>query len=94
MGMRMGLRGTGTSTRFAVVPAKASAVAGIRLLGAFSREPTHVRVYFVRHPGGRSLSFAAQKKATKENGTLGAAPSPLARVREGRTGSAHRPSMA
>jgi hypothetical protein len=44
MGMRMGLRGTGTSTRFAVVPAKASAVAGIRLLGAFSREPTHVRV--------------------------------------------------
>jgi hypothetical protein len=34
MGMRMGLRGTGTSTRFAVVPAKASAVAGIRLLGA------------------------------------------------------------
>src|SRR5512142_3091463 len=36
----------------------------------------------------------AQKKVTKENGTLGAAPSPMARVRYGRTGSAGRPSMA
>ncbi len=36
----------------------------------------------------------AQKKVTKENGTLGFAPSPLARVRYGRTGFAHRPSMA
>jgi len=36
----------------------------------------------------------AQKKVTKENGTLGAAPSPAARVRYGRTGSAKRPSMA
>ena len=34
----------------------------------------------------------AQKKVTKEKGTLGAAPSPAARVRYGRTGSAHRPS--
>ena len=36
----------------------------------------------------------AQKKVTKENGTLGYAPSPAARVRYGWTGSAHRPSMA
>ena len=36
----------------------------------------------------------AQKKVTKEKGTLGFAPSPLARVRYGRTGFAHRPSMA
>jgi hypothetical protein len=36
----------------------------------------------------------AQKKVTKEKGTLGFAPSPLARVRSGRTGFAHRPSMA
>src|SRR5580765_2768221 len=36
----------------------------------------------------------AQKKVTKENGTLGFAPSPLARVRYGRTGFAHRPSLA
>jgi hypothetical protein len=36
----------------------------------------------------------AQKKVTKENGTLGSAPSPTARVRYGRTGFAHRPSMA
>src|SRR5580765_8557146 len=36
----------------------------------------------------------AQKKVTKEKGTLGFAPSPKARVRCGRTGSAHRPSMA
>ena len=35
----------------------------------------------------------AQKKVTKENGTLGFAPSPLARVRYGRTGSAHRASL-
>src|SRR6476659_7089319 len=36
----------------------------------------------------------AQKKVTKEKGTLGYAPSPKARVRYGRTGFAHRPSMA
>src|SRR6478752_7120167 len=36
----------------------------------------------------------AQKKVTKEKGTLGFAPSPKARVRCGWTGSAHRPSMA
>jgi len=36
----------------------------------------------------------AQKKVTKEKCTLGAAPSPAARVRYGRTGSAHRPSLA
>src|SRR6478609_11090002 len=36
----------------------------------------------------------AQKKVTKEKGTLGFAPSPKARVRCGRTGSAHRASMA
>src|SRR6476646_2896203 len=36
----------------------------------------------------------AQKKVTKEKGTLGYAPSPKARVRCGRTGFAHRPSMA
>ncbi len=36
----------------------------------------------------------AQKKVTKEKGTLGFAPSPTARVRYGRTGFAHRPSMA
>ena len=34
----------------------------------------------------------AQKKVTKEKGTLGFAPSPLARVRCGWTGSAHRAS--
>ena len=34
----------------------------------------------------------AQKKVTKENGTLGFAPSPAARVRYGWTGSAHRAS--
>src|SRR5580765_4402644 len=34
----------------------------------------------------------AQKKVTKEKGTLGFAPSPAARVRCGRTGSAHRAS--
>ena len=36
----------------------------------------------------------AQKKVTKENGTLGFAPSASLRVRYGRTGFAHRPSMA
>jgi len=36
----------------------------------------------------------AQKKVTKEKGTLGFAPSPKARVRCGWTGSAHRASMA
>src|SRR5580765_3144637 len=36
----------------------------------------------------------AQKKVTKEKGTLGFAPSPKARVRCGWTGFAHRPSMA
>ena len=36
----------------------------------------------------------AQKKVTKEKGTLGTARSPVARVRYGRTGSANRPSMA
>src|SRR6478752_1799033 len=36
----------------------------------------------------------AQKKVTKENGTLGFAPSATPRVRYGRTGFAHRPSMA
>jgi hypothetical protein len=44
--------------------------------------------------GRRLLSFVAQKKVTKENGNLGAAPSPSARVRYGRTGLAKRPSMA
>src|SRR6476469_1934102 len=34
----------------------------------------------------------AQKKVTKEKGTLGYAPSPKARVRYGWTGSAHRAS--
>jgi len=36
----------------------------------------------------------AQKKVTKENGTLGAAPLAARAVRYGRTGSAHRPSLA
>ncbi len=36
----------------------------------------------------------AQKKVTKENGTLGFAPLAERAVRYGRTGSAHRPSMA
>ena len=36
----------------------------------------------------------AQKKVTKENGTLGAAPLAARAVRYGRTGSAKRPSMA
>ena len=36
----------------------------------------------------------AQKKVTKEKGTLGAAPLAARAVRYGRTGSADRPSMA
>jgi len=36
----------------------------------------------------------AQKKVTKENGTLGAAPLAKRAVRYGRTGSANRPSLA
>ncbi len=36
----------------------------------------------------------AQKKVTKENGTLGSAPLAQRAVRCGRTGFAHRPSMA
>src|SRR5580765_5307714 len=36
----------------------------------------------------------AKKIVTKKKGTLGFAPSPKARVRYGRTGFAHRPSMA
>src|SRR6476661_5011356 len=49
------------------------------------RRPSMVAGYFL---------LLAQKKVTKEKGTLGFAPSPLARVRYGRTGFAHRPSMA
>src|SRR5580765_5921919 len=49
------------------------------------RRPSMVAGYFL---------LLAQKKVTKENGTLGFAPSPAARVRYGRTGFAHRPSMA
>ncbi len=52
-------------------------------------------VRFVRHPW-RPVTFSllAKEKVTKENGTLGSAPSPGRAVRCGRTGFAHRPSMA
>src|ERR1700748_2150883 len=49
------------------------------------RRPSMVAGYFL---------LLAQKKVTKEKGTLGSAPSPKARVRYGRTGLAKRPSMA
>src|SRR6476469_2667592 len=49
------------------------------------RRPSMVAGYFL---------LLAQKKVTKENGTLGFAPSAAPRVRYGRTGFAHRPSMA
>ena len=49
------------------------------------RRPSMVAGYFL---------LLAQKKVTKEKGTLGFAPSAALRVRCGRTGSAHRPSMA
>ena len=57
---------------------------------------TDSRPCVVRPPSMAAGYFLllAQKKVTKENGTLGSAPSPSARVRCGRTGSAHRPSMA
>ncbi len=44
--------------------------------------------------GGRSLLFACPKRSNQEKGTLGSAPLAKRAVRCGRTGSAHRPSMA
>ena len=49
------------------------------------RRPSLVAGYFL---------LLAQKKVTKEKGTLGAAPLAARAVRYGRTGSAKRPSMA
>src|SRR6476469_9191188 len=64
------------------------------VFGVFAR--THSRPCVVCPPSMAASYFLllAQKKVTKEKGTLGFAPSPKARVRYGRTGSAHRPSMA
>src|SRR6201991_4298416 len=49
------------------------------------RRPSMVAGYFL---------LLAQKKVTKEKGTLGSAPLAERAVREGRTGLAKRPSMA
>src|SRR5215813_4640403 len=64
------------------------------VFGAVAR--TDSRPCAVRRPSLVAGHFLllAQKKVTKEKGTLGAAPSPAARVRYGRTGFFHRPSMA
>jgi hypothetical protein len=48
----------GFSFAVAVIPAEA----GIHLLWMASREPTHVRVSFVRHPGGRVTFFCLSKR--------------------------------
>ncbi len=57
---------------------------------------TDSRPCVVRPPSRAAgyFSLLAQKKVTKENGTLGSAPLAQRAVRCGRTGSAHRPSLA
>ena len=77
----------------AVIPAKA----GIHFdsaLWRFAKPDSHPCVVWSPSMATSHFLLLAQKKVTKENGTLGSAPSPSARVRYGRTGSADRPSMA
>ncbi len=86
------------STHPSVIPAKAGihfdfAFSSVRS-SALSRKPTHVLCGSSAIHGGRSLSLARARESNQREHALGSAPSPLARVRCGRTGFAHRPSMA
>ena len=62
------------------------------VFGVFAKTDSRPCVFCPPSMAASYFLLLAQKKVTKEKGTLGFAPSPKARVRYGRTGSAHRAS--